>query len=142
MKKRTKNGQSLVEVLAALAIAVLVILALVKAVTVAVRNASFARNQALATKYAEEGMEWIRSQRDKRWENLSERLDTTYCLNVLSWASGSPCPKFALDDTFKREVTLTKPVTSQDKIKAQVIVSWQEGGRTPQSQLYSYFTKW
>lgn len=138
MNKKAK-GQSLLEVLIALAVAVIVVLALVRAVTVAIRNASFARSQASATKYAQEGMEWIRSQRDERWTNLlNQANDSTYCLNTLSWASGG-C-SFSLGGKFKREATVKPPVG--DKIEVEVKVSWQETDRTHKSQLYSYFTKW
>lgn len=147
MKKRKKNGQSLLEVLVALTIAILVVLALVRAVTVAVRNASFARNQALATKYSEEAMEWLRSQRDKSWDNLDSKDDPAgnrYCLNSLSWpASVGSCSStnFIPGTPFQREVVLTE-VTAGEKIKAEVKVSWQETRKTYQSRLYSYFTKW
>ena len=65
MKKRKKQGQSLIEVLTALAIVILVIVALVAGVTYAIRNLTYAKNQALATQYAQEGLEAARKMRDE-----------------------------------------------------------------------------
>ncbi|MCJ7792877.1 MAG: hypothetical protein MUP45_02780 [Candidatus Marinimicrobia bacterium] len=65
MKRLKNQGQSLIEVLTALAIAVLVIVALVAGVTYAVRNLTYAKNQALATQYAQEGLEAARRMRDE-----------------------------------------------------------------------------
>lgn len=139
--KEAKNGQSLLEVLVALGVAVLVVLALVGATTIAIRNASFARSQAQATKYAQETMEWLRAERDNDWLDFSEKAGVTYCLSELNWNSPIPCSVFALGDTFKREVVLTTDLEG-DKIEAKVTVSWREQRKTYQSQLYSYFTKW
>jgi len=141
MNKKIK-GQSLLEVLIALAIAVIVVLALVRAVTVAIRNASFARSQASATKYAQEGMEWLRAERDKKWSDFSDRAGATYCLNELSWPAAGPCfsSSFITGTSFQREAVLTD--LGGDKIEAKVEVSWQDAQGTHQSQLFSYFTKW
>lgn len=131
-----EKGQSLVEVIVALAIALLVILALVRVTVISMRNASFARNQALATQYAQEAMEWIRSQRDEDWGNLAEG---TYCLSdSLSWSTGS-C-SYTLEGIFKREAVLTPQ--EADKFEVLVTVSWAEASETHQSELTSYLTKW
>ena len=66
MKKKYLNqeGQSLIEVVIALAVAVLVLLALVGITISSINNASFSRNQSLATKYAKQVMEEIRNHRE------------------------------------------------------------------------------
>jgi len=140
MKKN--QGQSLVEVLVALGISVLVILALAHVTTIAIKNATFSRNQAQATKYAQEAMEWLRSERDKKWIDFANRADVdgrTYCFNSLAWTNGS-CSTFGLEGSFKREAVLTKE--SDEQIKADVTVSWQDGEQIHKSKLSSYFTKW
>jgi len=133
MKVPKEKGQSLIEVVAALAIALLVLLALVRVTIVSMRNANFAKNQALATQYAQEAMEWIRSQRDADWGNLSAN---TYCLNTLSWSTGT-CG-YTLDGIFKREAVLTPDGT--DKFLVTVTVSWASGEH--KSELTSYLTEW
>ena len=46
-------GQSLVEVLAAVGMVGLVLLGIVAGVTIAIRSATFAKNQSLATKFSQ-----------------------------------------------------------------------------------------
>jgi len=135
--KSIKNGQSLVEVVVALAVAGLVILAIIAGVTVAIRNATFAKNQTLATKFAQEGMEWLRSQQDKDWAAFAVRAGQTFCLNNLTWSTGS-CP-FALGGIFKRQAVLSG---SEPRLEVRVTVSWQDTAGTHQSELTSYFSKW
>ena len=137
-------GQSLVEITVAVAIMGMVLTALVFATTVAVKNADFSKTQAQATRYAQEGMEWLRSQRDQDWDAFDLRAGAgVYCLNnlVLSWPAGpGVCAGFDLDEMFKREVVLS---ATMDKIQAAITVSWQgRSGNIHQSELESYFTKW
>lgn len=140
-----KDGQSLLEALVAMAVAILIVGGLVVAVIVAVRNAQFAKNQTLATKYANEGMEWIRSERDTDWTIFAARSGpppggTTYCLNNLSWAS-LPCSFSLANNTFKREAVLITREADR-KIEAKVTVSWTDPAGPHKSELTSYFTKW
>ena len=58
------KGQSLVEVLVALALAAVIITGVIFAITSALNNAQFSRNQNLATAYAQQGMEAVRAMRD------------------------------------------------------------------------------
>ena len=58
MKGFSRNsGQTLVEVVLAVAVASLILVGLTRATTEALRNAQFAKNQSLATQYAQEAME-------------------------------------------------------------------------------------
>lgn len=62
-----RKGQSLVELIVVVAVIVIVVGALVFATIASIRNASFAKNQAQATKYAQEGLERVRSGRDRTY---------------------------------------------------------------------------
>lgn len=140
--KRGQQGQSLIEVLAALAIAVLVILALVHITTISIKNAAFARNQALATKYAQEAMEWLRSQRDSSWTNVLSKATAsgTYCLNVLNWSSASSCSSTLSGTLFKRELIFSD--VDSTSLNAKISVVWIDDDETHRSELNSTFTKW
>lgn len=59
------KGQTLMEVVVVSTVGILVVSALTFAVIFSLRNASFAKNQAQATKLAQEGMERIRTGRDR-----------------------------------------------------------------------------
>ncbi len=125
------KGQSLIEVLAALAVLMLVILSLVWITTVSIRNADFSKKQAQATSYVKEAMEKIRAYRDRNsWDVFKNN-----CGNASVMGISSPVP-FSLTiscitiggDDNKREITVT--------------VSWSDSKGTHQSKSTSYFTKW
>lgn len=63
-----QKGQSLVEVLIVLAVTAVVILALVVASLMGLKNAQFAQNQSKATKHAQETIDIIKSIRDRDQE--------------------------------------------------------------------------
>lgn len=60
-----QKGQSLVEVIIAATVGVLVVSALTFATIFSLRNAQFAKNSAQATKLAQEGIERVRTGRDR-----------------------------------------------------------------------------
>lgn len=62
---QNQRGQTLIEVMIALTIGVLVIGALAIATVVSIRNATFSQNQTQAAKYAQEGIELVRTTRDR-----------------------------------------------------------------------------
>lgn len=79
-----ESGQSLVEILIATTIVTMVLVAVASSSIASVRNSHFARNNALATRFAQEGHEWARAQRDMLgWNDFSSTIGTgtaVYCL--------------------------------------------------------------
>jgi len=136
LSKKIQSGQSLIEVLTALAVVLLVIVALIRATTSSMKGSDFAKTQSSATSYGQEAIEWIRAERDKDWNNLSPN---TYCLNSLSWSGGS-CTTYGLDGKFKRESILSDG--GGGKIKVEVKVSWQDSSGEHQSVLTTYLSNW
>lgn len=61
----SEKGQTLLEVIAAAAVGILVVSALTFATIFSLRNATFAKNSTQATKLAQEGIERVRSIRDR-----------------------------------------------------------------------------
>lgn len=78
----SEQGQSLIEVIVAAAVGILVVTALTFATIFSLRNASFAKNSAQATKLAQEGIERVRAGRDR-----NECI--TGLTNVNSWNGNS-----------------------------------------------------
>ena len=74
-----EKGQTLLELIVVMSVCVLVVGALVFATIASLRNAQFAKNQAQATKLAQEGLERVRVGRDR---NSSITIPGT---NVVSW---------------------------------------------------------
>jgi len=125
---QTSKGQSLLEAIVALAVAMLVILALVWVTTVSIRNADFAKKQAQASKYGQEGMEKVRAFRDQNtWEAFKSGC-STYDLGLV------PSP-------FTRPKPNCQEIAT-DKIKVTITVSWTDSAGTHKSELISYFSKW
>lgn len=89
MANKLESGQSLIEVIIASLVGILVVSALTFATIFSLRNANFAKNSAQATKLAQEGIERVRTGRDKN--QCISALDTT----VKSWNDNSSninCP--------------------------------------------------
>lgn len=123
--KNFQKGQSLFEVIAALAVAVIIILALVKASTISIKNTSFSRNQSLATRYAQESIEEARKIRD---ENFADFFVNGYCDKSAETVG-----------IFTRVRTC---VLSADTMTVTATVSWQEKGQTYESKLETKLTNW
>ena len=140
----TVRGQSLFEVIIAVGLSALILSGVVSLAATSVRNSSFTRNNAQATKYAQEAMEWLRGQRDSGWTNLSSHSDASglfSCLNTLppsTW--GSVCSGTITDTIFVRDVTLT--LVNSSRIDALVNVSWTDAQGTHNVESQTRFTNW
>lgn len=133
-----ENGNSLLEVLVAATVGVLVVTALTFATIFSIRNARFAQNSAQATKLAQEGLEKVRTQRDRRIINL--------------WSMTCPC-RFNLSGTlveaaadifeeippFKRQILTEDPRADQKKVTSRVI--WQDFAGEHESKLTTILGK-
>lgn len=144
MEFYSKNsGQSLIELLVALTLAMIVIVAVVGLATVSIKTSYFAKRETKAKRYAEEAMEWLREEKKKSWFNFSNRAGTngeTYCLPDLSWPiSSSGCSLATLEGIYKRDVTLEK--STDGKVNATVVVSWTDSAGTHETKLVSVFTR-
>lgn len=141
------SGQTLIEVIIAVGLVVMVLLTLVSALTLAVRNNQFAKDQVLARNRSREAQEWLRSLREQvGWETFYAMLvldgfPVTYCLITLptdfataeALSSGSCTNLEVISGTkFIREMTINSPAA--DEAEAMVTVSWTEGGKTHQSK--------
>ena len=131
MKKLTnEKGQALLEIVVALAVVVIVVSALVKLITISIKNASFARNESLATKYAQEAIEKVRAYRDENtWDAF-----VSSCSSKPDLGLSDPPPPFSL-----------LPIScadSGDSRTVKVTVSWTDAQGTHESELTTYLTNW
>ncbi len=89
-----QKGQTLIEILVALSIAAVLVSATSVAVLSALSNAEFAKQQSLASQYADQGIEIIRSMRNNDYSNF-QQLSGTYCMasscNSLVNTSSNAC---------------------------------------------------
>jgi type II secretory pathway pseudopilin PulG len=141
MNKKRQSGQTLIEVLVALAASVVIIGAITVASLSSLNNAQFSRDQSAATHFAQQGLEIIRNMRDFSVASLSASLlpPATYCLaksckaldknNPSCWQKNIECGQNV--DTFVREVVIDyndsscDPTVTND-VKATVTVFWND----------------
>lgn len=127
-----EKGQSLVELVVALFVMALIVVAIVGLSTRNVRNTASSRNGSLARRYAEEGIEWIRKRRDEGWQSLWENGEEdnfkVFCFNSFpqadaDWTDGS-CSDSISGTIFSRELRLKKD--GKNALDAQMVVIWND----------------
>ena len=155
MNNRTtkrNRGITLVEVAVTIAVVMLILTALISAVSHALSASQFSRNKTIAAKYAQEMVEWLRTERSKGWSGFigySSVGGQTYCFNssltvLPPWPDPSNCSSvLPIDDAydiFKREVRLT--TTSSDSVTLNVTITWPQGNRQSDVTVTSILTNW
>ncbi|OGM21054.1 hypothetical protein A2714_01845 [Candidatus Woesebacteria bacterium RIFCSPHIGHO2_01_FULL_38_9] len=150
LKSKIVRGQSLFEVVIALGVMSFILVGIVSLAGTSIRNSTFSNNNALASKYTQEGMEWIRQERDTTiWSTFSARdadnspspqTATSYCISGLTWVSG-PCGSTTITGTiFTREADLTW--VNSDTTDVDVRVSWTDAQGTHTVRSSTLFTNW
>lgn len=116
---KKNQGQSLVEVIAATGIVLLIITGIITATNRSVKNSDFSKSQALATKYAQEGIENARSLRDQDptafWSKTGTENETINNGNF----------------SFTRKITYSK--ITDDKMRVTAVVQWQDASGNHQT---------
>ena len=138
MNSKFSKGQSLVEVLASLGMVILIVAALVNLVTASLRSSNYAKTASQANKFAQEGIEWLRSQRDRAvdWDSFKSSVVGTRCLR--SFSEGLVTGDCTLTGTiFKREA-----VISEDgmRLNVKITVKWDDQAGEHTSQVETIFT--
>jgi len=125
-----KRGQSLIEVLIALAASVAVVSAIVVTVITSLSNAEFTKNQNLATQYSREGIEIVRQTAKNSWSTFINYKSVNYCLdksNILISRSGLNCGK-NISNFFDRQIIINQnsPTDCANSIKISSLVLWSD----------------
>lgn len=121
-----RKGEVMVELLLALAIAVIAIVALVAVTTRSIFTSGFSKRQSEATSYAQEVMECVRNKKNEDWANLSN-------------GQAASCATTPVG-VFGRTVTFS--TLSPQQIQATVTVSWSESGKQYSSKQTTVFTRY
>ena len=151
MQEKLNNGQSLFEVVVAIAISAIIIVALVALAANSIRNATFARNKTQAGRYAEEATEWLRGQRDMDISTFkSNSLVPVWCLSFLfatpsDWSAQSqgdcsqgeeiPGTKFFRELEFPDD-------GNPDVIQVDVVVFWTDSQGTHEVRSATNLSDW
>ncbi|HSA84277.1 MAG TPA: hypothetical protein VLF20_05355 [Patescibacteria group bacterium] len=106
----TMKGETLIEVLIALSVAVIVITSVSFLSVSSLNNSAFVKDQNQASKYTQEGLEVARSIRNSNYTGFAAYTGT-YCLAKDQTALGSAvasCQVPNIDDQYIRSVTITQ----------------------------------
>lgn len=132
-KSKTQNhdrGQSMFEVVLALFIITMIIVAVVILSTKSISNSLFSRSKTQGSRYSQEAVEWLRRERENNPANFGVVTNTaTYCLTALNFSNTGNCGanEVITNTIFRRQVNFaTNIVTSKTIITATIITSWQD----------------
>ncbi len=140
------KGQSLFEVVLAIAVITLIITAIASLAANSLRNAVYSRNKTLSTRYAQEAVEWLRGERDQNFTDFQTKSTTAkWCLVDLIWSLPRSCgdEEKISGTTLKRELNFAL-ITKSGKtvIEATVVVSWEDAQGLHETTTITYFTDW
>lgn len=153
---RKSSGQTLVEMVVAVGMVSLVLVAIVSGIAISIRNSRFSKNKALATRFAQEGVEKFRFYRDEfGWEPFFEVMSdpgvsSDYCLNEfplslenIDGKLGS-CAGDTIDDgmVYTRYARVEITTLSPQRVDVVVGVSWYEGASSHFVELPARFNDW
>ena len=148
----SRTGQTLLEVVVAVGIALVVVGALTVAATNAVRNASLSKNQTQATRLAQDGIEKARALRDLRGFaqlNLDGGANfapsTCVILNLQTSPYVGATSGEVSQDIFTRCIEIfPTPDNPANSLTVRVTVQWKDalGDHNPGSELRTYLTNW
>ena len=141
-KLNTSSGQATAEIVLAIGVIALVLVGLTKTTTMALRNAQFAKNKSLATKYGQETLEAVRAYRDQNdWDTFKTSLNCSPGFPALPspfddprsvvcacYEPGSPPNQVACDDL------------DVDRVEITVNISWDSGDH--EVELATFLSKW
>jgi len=141
MSNRGKKGQTLLEVVAAVALVALVVTALIGLAVAVVRSATVSRNRAVATSYAQEGLEALRSIRDRSFEGLKNCCTAATCQLVppgSQWTCiDGPGETLSI---FTRSFTKTE--VESGKLKVEMKVEWDDNAGHHGVSIPSWLADW
>ena len=140
-----KKGQSLFEVVIAVGVIGIIIAGVVSLAASSIRNSTFTRNNSLATRYAQEAIEWMRGERDADWvifRSYAEVAGNMYCLDTLSWADARSCNsgEYISGTILTRKVIFSS--ITPTAVSADVSVLWTDSQGTHQVATSTIFTDW
>jgi len=146
MFRRRASGQSIFEVVVALAIITLILVSLVALAGISIRNSTFSRNRTSSTRINQETLEWLRGERDNDWIAFSAKAATgTWCLPSLNWAEaqigacGSDAGSY-VNTVFRRELIFSS--ISATNIQVLVRVYWTDSQGEHETRATTNFTNW
>ena len=143
-----RYGQTIIEAMVALAAILITLAAISVVITTSLSNTRFIRDQSLASRYAQEGMEYMRYLRNIDASSFEARQGI-YCMGKDNMLIVGTCPVANIDNAYKRETEFTQNSVVECNGGTKVVVSayWASGKCSDsdrfchKSQLISCFAK-
>ncbi len=140
--KRYEKGQSLFEMVLAIAIMTMIIVAVVILASNAIRNSTFSKNKTLSSRYSQEAIEWLRGERDTNWTDFYEyALQGDFCLQTLGWDPGA-CGNLQVIPGTSIVRGMTLSVNGATQVEAEVKVYWEDSQGIHETKTVTSFTDW
>lgn len=127
------KGQSLFEVILALAVSAIVLTGIVSLTSKSVSTSTYSKNKAQANRYASEAMEYIRTQKAiLGWSAFVTAVGTgDWCLPSLNLSNHNSCTASASDyisgTIFQRTLTISNVMTKTMDVSVKVVWSDEKG---------------
>lgn len=155
-KFKFKKGFTLIEVLVFVSILGLFFVMAAAVSIASVRFVKINEHKVLATKHAEDIVEWLRSEKESDWDTFVSKADgSVYCFNdpvtdvnetINDQAAGACAGYTGLTGVtpaiFKREVTLSRVGSPTYQVNVEVEVSWLESSTTYSVPVQTVFSVW
>ena len=163
---RSQNGQTLLELVIVISVSVIVVGALVFATIASMRNASFSKNQAQATKLAQEGIEKVRSLRDRNEDNkvnfikrngehtsqfsdlwsiqfgCADSISNCYFRLISGSLIGGASTAFEdISTSFRRQILIEDQDDGTSQKKVTAVVTWSDFAGVHESKLTTILRK-
>lgn len=139
------RGQSLIEVVIALALISMVLITLVAMAALSIKTSVFSRNQTESARFTEQASEWLRAEKDVGWTNFSTYAATpTWCFDTgTNWNTPGACPT---GDTISGTIFQRSAVFAinplDGSIQVTVTTTWTDAQGTHSSPTTIIFTNW
>ncbi len=144
---KKNKGQSLVEMVVVIGVVMLLVTGIVSGMTSSLARTKTVSQRSSAIKYAQQGIELTRAQRDAGWSTFAAlgSVQRVYCVGSdgAFTLSGGSCSVPNIEGLFVRSVTLYLPPATPTKMSVKVIVSWGDTSRPENTVTFdTYLTKW
>jgi len=153
-----KKSFTLIEVLIFISILSIFFIFAASITITSLLNLKIQEQKILATRYAEELLEWLRGEKEENWggdvyqlgnqvDSFTEKvtqfgINQPVCFNNLNWNKNFSC-EYSLPPFFKRTAYFTwNSGNYLYQVNISILVEWQELGKTYKVPINSIFTIW
>lgn len=151
--KQLKKGFSLIEVLIFVSIASVFFVSVAAVTTVSLRDMKINEHKILATRYAEELLSWLKSEKEENWSIFFARSipqpGRPYCFNTeanndIEWPPFGDCDdddyNFGNPSIYMRQATLSSIGASQ--VKINIVVRWNDLNNAYSVPINTLLSQW